>query len=289
MNIINALQNHWFFLALFSGIFGLLIGSFLNVVIYRLPIMLKTTWILECSEFLKLKHLPKNKQFNLFLPRSHCPKCKKLIPFYSNIPLISFIVQQGKCNVCGVPISWRYPLVELLSASVTVFICLHFGLTLQTILLLTLSWTLLAAIFIDIDHQILPDSLTLPLLWLGLLANAFSIFVTPQAAIIGAIIGYSGLWIIASAFKIIRKIDGMGHGDFKLFAVFGAWFGWKLLPITILLASLAGTVIGIIWLTYKKYNLQKPIPFGPFIAIAGWITLFWGETILHWYTKLFGF
>lgn len=282
MNIINELQNYSSIIMLFSFIFGLLIGSFLNVVIYRLPIIMKNAWQAECAEFLNQPQ-PKTKSFNLVTPRSHCPNCKAPITAISNIPLLSFIFQQGKCRHCKNKITWRCPLVELLGGIVTVFIVHTFGLTFQAAFILILSYALIAAIFIDLQHQLLPDDIVLSMLWLGLLANAYYVFTTPQNAIIGAASAYCSLWLVASIFKLVRKVDGMGHGDFKLFAVFGAWFGWKLLPLIILFAAFAGAIVGVTMILLKKHKLQHPMPFGPYIAIAGWLSIFWGEKVFCWY------
>lgn len=289
MNIVNVIQHNMVVLGIVSFCFGSIIGSFLNVVIYRLPIMLKNEWLEEYADFLKVKIQPHKQYFNLFLPASHCPTCKQNIPFYRNIPLVSFILQAGKCNTCGAIISWRYPLVELLTAIITMFTCLTLGVTIQSLLIVFLSWGLIAATFIDLQEQLLPDSIVLSLLWLGLFVNTFNILTTPQNAIIGAIAGYLSLWLVAMLFKLVRKIDGMGHGDFKLFALFGAWLGWKFLPLIILIASFTGTIVGLIWIVAKKYNLQKPLPFGPYLALAGWITIFWGEKILNWYVSILNF
>jgi leader peptidase (prepilin peptidase) / N-methyltransferase len=264
---------------------GLLIGSFLNVVIYRLPIMVKANWISECADLLHLPHLaPKSQTFNLLIPRSHCPHCKKIITALSNVPLISFLWQKGKCKDCGAKISWVYPAVELLTALATIFVVLQHGITPQTMLLLLLTWALIVAIFIDFQHCIIPDSISLGLLWVGLLINTNFIFTTPEDAIVGAACAYAFLWIIAYLFKVIRKTEGMGHGDFKLFAAFGAWFGVKLLLPTILLASVMGAAVGLTLIALKKLKFKQPMPFGPYIAFAGWLMFFYGWQILNWYS-----
>lgn len=283
MNTINILhQNLTIFLTL-TGILGLIVGSFLNVVIYRLPIMLKADWHQECIDYLKDVMPEKNRVINLLTPRSHCPKCKTDIPAWCNIPLISFLLLKRKCRHCGAKISWRYPLVELLSCISSIWVAHHFGVSWQTAAVLPLTWALIAAIFIDLDHQLLPDNITLPLLWIGLLLSLFKIFVTPENAIIGATAGYLSLWVIAYVFKLIRNVQGMGHGDFKLFALFGAWLGWEILPLIILAASLAGCIVGITLIICKKQRYQQPMPFGPFLAAAGWLAFFFGQDILHWY------
>jgi len=289
MNIINYLQNNLLFFAIFVGIFGLIIGSFLNVVIYRLPIMLKNTWQQECLEYLNLNQatpIPR-KIFNLFIPRSHCPKCEKPIPFWANMPIVGFLILGGKCHACESIISWHYPVVELLSGLASFALAYHFGVTIQTIAVLILSWGLIALIFIDLDHMLLPDNLTFTLLWLGLLLNVtLNLFTTAENAILGAISGYISLWLVANIFKLIRKVEGMGHGDFKLFALFGAWFGWQVLPFIILGATLIGSIIGIIAILSKKHQFKKPLPFGPFLIVCGWLMIFYGETIITWYRTL---
>jgi leader peptidase (prepilin peptidase) / N-methyltransferase len=285
MDIMNMLTANIPFFVICCGILGLLVGSFLNVVIYRLPKMLKQEWEQECNEYLKVKSPLKYKIFNLLHPRSHCPHCQEPIKSLQNIPLLSYVLLRGKCHHCRVDIPQRYPLVELLSLITSVVVAWHFGITIQTIAALFFTWALIALIFIDLDHQILPDNITLPLLWLGLMGNAFNLFTSPADAIIGAASAYLFLWLVAFVFKKIRKIQGMGHGDFKLFAVIGAWFGWQTLPIIILIASLIGAIVGITLIAMKKHEIQKPLPFGPYLAIAGWIGLLWGTNILHWYLQ----
>jgi leader peptidase (prepilin peptidase) / N-methyltransferase len=239
---------------------GLLVGSFLNVVIYRLPLMLKN----------EAKNLALRKKFNLFFPRSHCPRCKKIIPFWLNIPIFSYFLLQGKCKFCGKEISLRYPLVEFFSAGAAFIVAYTFGISIATFALLLLTWALIALIFIDLETQLLPDQITIPLIWIGLLANSFFVFVPIQSAIIGAIAGYLSLWLIANCYQIIRCQEGMGYGDFKLFAVFGAWLGFKILPMIILLASILALVsIGSLMLA-KKHQYNLPFSFGPYLALAGW-------------------
>lgn len=241
------------------GILGLIIGSFLNVVIYRLPIMPQCT---------------------LIAPRSHCPKCKALILWWQNIPVVSYILLRGKCGYCKTAIHWRYPAIELLSCIAALLVAMHFGISIKTFALLILTWALIAAVFIDFDYLILPDSITLPLIWTGLLLNTNYIFTTPENAIIGAASGYFSLWLIAFIFKLVRKIDGMGHGDFKLLAVFGAWLGWQILPLVLFLASLIGAIAGLISVLRKKNKFTNPMPFGPYLAITGWLAFFYGQKIL---------
>ena len=287
MNAINELKNNTDVFLLIAGIFGLIIGSFINVVIYRLPIMLKNSWQKECENFLEKKTAP-TKIFNLFYPRSHCPKCDHLIPLWYNIPLLSYLILKGKCKNCQAKISRRYPLVELLSAATAIWIAYIYGWSIETGALLILTWSLIAMVFIDFEHQLIPDSITLPLLWMGLLLNTRGFFVPPETAIIGAICGYMIPWVIANLFKLVRKIDGMGYGDFKLFALFGAWFGWQILLLTIMLSALLGSIVGIILILCKKHKFQQELPFGPYIALVGWINIFYGQQLLNWYIKILG-
>lgn len=285
MNIIELITTNSVFLIFISGIFGLVIGSFLNVVIYRLPIILKIEYKNSYSEYFGQPTLTstENHPFTLAIPNSHCPQCKTPISWWQNIPIISYILLQGKCNNCHSPISWRYPTVEILSCIATIVVAMHFGIGLKTLLMLIMTWSLIAAIFIDIEHRLLPDNITIPLLWIGLLANTSHIFISPKDAIIGAASGYLLLWSTNKFFKMIRKIDGMGYGDFKLFAVFGGWLGWQMLPIILLVASLAGSIVGIGLILYKKSTLTKAIPFGPYLAAAGWLAFFYGPQLVRWY------
>lgn len=264
-------------------IFALIIGSFLNVVIYRLPHMLFRDWREQCETFLQD---PSNQSkgttsINLFLPRSHCPHCKHPLKPWHNIPLLGYLWQRGKCAQCQHAISIRYPIVEIISAVAAICLYMAFGFSWQLLLSLLLSWGLIALTFIDLDEQLLPDQITLPLLWLGLLANTQQLFTDINSAIYGAIAGYLCLWIVAKVFYLVTKREGMGHGDFKLLAVIGAWLGWQYLLPVLLLASFAGAIIGIILLLIKKVGTRQPIPFGPFLAIAGWINLLWGPYCLH--------
>jgi leader peptidase (prepilin peptidase) / N-methyltransferase len=285
--MLNILQNNYFMLLIAVGILGLIIGSFLNVVIYRLPIMLQHEYEKDCFEYLKQIAPIKHKIINLITPRSHCPKCDIQISWWQNIPVISYVLLHGKCNHCKNVIHWRYPIVELLTCLATLLVVIHFGIGIKTLSLLVLTWTLIAAVFIDFDHQLLPDSITLPLIWIGLLLNTKYVFTTPQNAIIGAISGYLFLWLIAYIFKLIRKIDGMGHGDFKLLAVFGAWLGWQTLPMILFVASLIGSIVGLTLILNKKSKFTKPISFGPYLALAGWLAFFWGQSAINWYLGLF--
>lgn len=259
--IINFLLANQITFAAIVGCFGLIIGSFLNVVIYRLPLMLQDETTAH--------------KFNLAVPRSHCPHCKTKIPCWLNIPLISYLYLRGRCKHCHAKISWRYPFVELLSAIAAAAVAVHFHATWQCLAALFFTWTLIPLVFIDIELLLLPDPGTILLLWAGLLVNAFWLFVSPQDAIIGGILGYSSFWIIAKIFYLLRRVEGMGYGDFKLLAAIGAWLGWQQLPYVVLIASVSGLIVGGAVLLLKRRSLRQPIPFGPFIALAGWLALFW--------------
>lgn len=272
------------------GLIGLLVGSFLNVVIYRLPVMMQLSWRKDCQDYLGLASEPQAEEpFNLVLPLSRCPGCNTPIKPYQNIPVISYIFLRGKCANCNNPISLRYPIIEAFTALTSVIIAWHFGFTPQTGFALLLTWSLIALSFIDIDHHLLPDSITLPLLWLGLFLSMFGLFADSHASIIGAIAGYLVLWGVFHLFKLLTGKEGMGYGDFKLLALFGAWLGWQSLPIIILLSSLVGAVIGIAMIIFFRHGRNTPIPFGPYLAAAGWIALIWGNDINQLYLKIAGF
>ena len=272
---------------IFVVIFSLIIGSFLNVVIYRLPKMMHNAWYLECREFLadEVKNIPPTKitELTLSKPDSTCPKCQHKIRFYENIPLISWLFLKGKCGQCKNNISIRYPLVETTTALLSLVIANHYGVSFETLLLLILTWGLICLTLIDFDHMLLPDQIVMPLLWLGLLVNITGTFVPLNDAVIGAAVGYMSLFSVFWLFKLLTGKEGMGHGDFKLFALFGAWLGWQLLPILILMASVVGALIGISLMLFKNHTREQAIPFGPYLAIAGWITLLWGDGIWSWY------
>ena len=282
-------------------IFGLLVGSFLNVVIFRLPIILYNGWKKDCCEFLKehgdgetkvffsnkKEDTDKVENFNLAVPRSHCPACKSPIKIWQNIPLISYLLLRGKCNNCQTPISLRYPTIELITGLLTAFLISVYGLTNEAYLAMFLTWCLICLTMIDIDHQLLPDNITLPLLWVGLIANSFSLFTDLNSALFGAALGYLSLWSVYWAFKLLTGKEGMGFGDFKLLAALGAWMGWQMLPLIILLSSLVGAIIGIGAIVALGKDKNKPIPFGPYLAIAGWIAFIWGTQITETYLNQF--
>ncbi|MBU0854379.1 MAG: A24 family peptidase [Gammaproteobacteria bacterium] len=265
-------------------VLGLLVGSFLNVVIHRLPIMMQRDWRAQAREFLELPAEPAS-TFNLVLPNSHCPQCDHEIRPWENIPLVSWLALRGKCSSCRAPISSRYPLVELLCGVLSGYVAWHFGFSWQAGAMLLLTWGLLAMSMIDVDHQLLPDSLVLPLLWLGLIANYFGLFAPLPDAVWGAVAGYLSLWSVYWLFKLVTGKEGMGYGDFKLLAMLGAWGGWQVLPLTILLSSVVGAVLGTIMLRIQKADSGTTIPFGPYLAIAGWVALLWGGEITSAYLQ----
>jgi len=278
------------FFCIAIGLVGLLVGSFLNVVIFRLPVMMQQTWRKECTEYLGLEsELPQSSEpFNLVFPLSRCPACKAPIKPYQNIPVISYICLQGKCANCSNPISLRYPIIEALTGLLSALVAWHYGLSPQIGFALLLTWSLLALSFIDIDHHLLPDSITLPVLWLGLLLSVFGLFSDSHSSIIGVIAGYLTLWTVFHLFKTLTGKEGMGYGDFKLLALFGAWLGWQYLPQIILLSSLVGAVIGSCMIIFSRHDRNTPIPFGPYLAAAGWIALLWGNEINSLYLKMVG-
>ncbi len=257
---------------------GLCVGSFLNVVIHRLPKMLERRWRADCAD-LDGRPAPDEPAYNLVVPRSACPACGHAISAVENIPLVSWLALSGRCRACKVRISVRYPLVELLGGVLAAAAVWRYGATAQGLAACALLWTLLALTFIDFDTQYLPDDLTLPLLWGGLVANLWGLFVPLSEAVIGAVAGYLALWSIYWLFKLIRGKEGMGYGDFKLLAALGAWLGWKMLPLIILLSSVVGAVVGIALIVFKGRDHQVPLAFGPYLAAAGAIALFFGASL----------
>jgi leader peptidase (prepilin peptidase)/N-methyltransferase len=226
--------------------------------------------------------------FNLAVPLSRCPHCKTAIKPYQNIPVISYLVLKGQCAACSAPIAARYPLIEAFTAVLSVIVAWHFGYTPQAGFALLLTWSLIAMSFIDIDHYLLPDSLTMPLLWLGLFLSLFGLFTDTHASIIGAVAGYLVLWTVFWLFKLATGKEGMGYGDFKLLALFGAWLGWQSLPVIVLVSSLVGAVVGVAMIVFVKHDRNAPIPFGPYLAAAGWIALLWGQDLNHLYLNAVG-
>jgi leader peptidase (prepilin peptidase)/N-methyltransferase len=275
--------------------FALVIGSFLNVVIYRLPLMMQRDWREQCDELSKepAPDLPEGK-FNIIVPRSRCPSCGAAIKAWQNIPVLSYLLLGAQCSNCQTVISVRYPLVETLTAILAAICAWHFGFGWEALMAIGLSFALVAISLIDADHQIIPDSIVIPLMWVGLimslfhpLAGADTLFIAPQDAVVGAVAGYLSLWSVYQLFKLITGKEGMGYGDFKLLAALGAWLGWQALPTIILMSAVVGAVIGIALIVFRGRDRQIPIPFGPYLAAAGWITMLWGETIKNAYLDIF--
>jgi leader peptidase (prepilin peptidase)/N-methyltransferase len=288
-----------------AALFGLMIGSFLNVVIHRLPRMMQR----EADNYLVFDSqnrdeakklgssvtsisyesevpLPYTDRYNLNLPRSACPVCKHKITALENIPVISYLVLGGKCSQCQTSISVRYPIVELVTGAFSALLIWQFGSGWMGLSTLLFTYLLIAMTFIDADTQFLPDILTYPLLWCGLLANTMGLFVPLREAVIGAVAGYMSLWLVNAGFKLLRKMDGMGNGDFKLLAALGAWLGWKMLPLIILLSAFVGAIVGIALMIIVRHDSKTAIPFGPYLAGAGWIALFYGNSILQAYLNV---
>jgi leader peptidase (prepilin peptidase)/N-methyltransferase len=282
------LANTPLFLTAVTG-FGLLIGSFLNVVILRLPANLEHDWRCQCRQLLEIKD-----QVNTTPPpgimwaRSQCPKCGHMIRAHENIPILSYVFLKGRCASCKAPISYRYPLVEGVTAILFLVVAIHFGPTVQTLTALGLTACLIALTGIDIDHQLLPDDLTYLLLWAGLFISLFNVFTDPVSSIIGALAGYLSLWFVYHLFRLLTGKEGMGYGDFKLLAALGAWLGWQMLPLIILLSSLVGAIVGLAMISMKRHESNQPMPFGPFIASAGWLALIWGDQIIDSYLRSSG-
>ncbi len=290
MTLPQALQSSPVFLMISTGLLGLLVGSFLNVVVYRLPIMLERGWKKDCRELLELPDVDEKDVpvFNLSKPDSHCPHCNNSIRAHQNIPILSYCLLRGRCAHCKTAISARYPIVEALTGLISVIVIWHFGYSLQALFALILSWGLITLSLIDFDHQLLPDVITLPGLWLGLLLSLFGIYSNSHDSIIGAIAGYLSLWSVYQLFKLVTGKEGMGFGDFKLLALFGAWLGWQMLPVIILLSSLVGSIIGISLIVFMKRDRSIPIPFGPYLAIAGWLAMIWGDDMTQLYLHSVG-
>ena len=278
---------------IFLALIGACVGSFLNVVILRLPLMLKRGWKQQCEEFLYPEKAEENDNtlslFTLNQPASHCPQCKNPLKPWHNIPILSYLFLGAKCAWCKVSIPWRYPFVELVTALGTVWLATHFGINWQLLGALVLFWTLVCLTGIDFDHQLLPDNITIPLLWLGLSANLFDLFTSLESAVIGALVGYLGFWLIFQIHFRITGKEGLGYGDFKLLAALGAWLGWELLPLIVLAASLSGTVVALVMMATKKMEGGMPISFGPYLAMGGLIALVWGKTITGSYIQILGF
>ncbi len=280
--MIELLQSSPAFLATVTGLLGMLVGSFLNVVIHRLPKMMERDWAAQCAE-LRGEAVAAPETYNLVVPRSACPACGHRIGALQNIPVVSWIALRGKCSACRTPISIRYPLVEALTGALSVGLALHFGYGLALAGALVFAWALVAAAFIDLDTTLLPDDITLPLLWLGLLLNLGGTYVPLTDAVIGAAAGYLVLWSVYWGFKLLTGKEGMGFGDFKLLGAIGAFLGWKLLPVVILLSSVVGAVVGISMIVFARHGRSVPIPFGPYLAAAGLLAMVWGSDLVHYW------
>ena len=295
MGIVSLLQQSPSLFAAAMFVLGLLIGSFLNVVIYRLPLILERQWQAQCAELDGKEVAEPTDPFTLASPRSHCPSCKAPVSAMQNIPVISWLVLKGRCAACGTRIPARYPAVELATGLLSAAVAWHFGFGFEAACALLLTWFLIPLTGIDLDHQLLPDVLTLPLVWLGLLASLFhdtasgaALPVSPRDAILGAAAGYLFLWGVFHAFKLLTGKEGMGYGDFKLFAALGAWMGWQMLPLILLLSAAVGAIVGIALVVFRRQGREVPIPFGPYLAGAGWIAALWGPQIVGGYLSVAG-
>jgi leader peptidase (prepilin peptidase)/N-methyltransferase len=271
---------------------GLVVGSFLNVVAYRVPIMMERAWRAHCEELKTQPFTPpanaaEGKRFDLWWPPSTCPGCGNAIAAAHNVPVFGFLWLRGRCSSCGVKISARYPIVEALAAVLGLVTAYMLGPTWQTVAALGFAWTLLALTLIDLDHKLLPDSLTLPLLWAGLLVNVPALFAPLSSSVLGAAAGYLALWSVYKLFKLVTGKEGMGYGDFKLLAAIGAWLGWQMLPLVILLSAVVGSVVGVALIAFGGRSSQSAIPFGPYLAAAGFIALLWGERLVQLYETWF--
>ena len=288
---LELLQTNPWLLYTSAVLLGLILGSFLNVVILRLPRMMETGWRRDCAELLSPDGTaPETDEppLSLSKPASTCPSCGHRIRVHENIPILSYLWLRGRCSECKTRISLRYPLVEAFTALLTLIVVVQFGPTWQAVAALLLTWSLIALAVIDLDTQLLPDSLTLPFLWLGLFLSLFGLFTDSQSAIIGAVAGYLSLWVVFQLFRLATGKEGMGYGDFKLLALLGAWLGWSALPQIILLSALVGALVGIGLILSGRHESGKPLPFGPYLAAAGWISLIWGEAINGAYLRLSG-
>jgi leader peptidase (prepilin peptidase) / N-methyltransferase len=286
--------------AIFAGfvfLVGLVVGSFLNVVIYRLPSMLEREWRLQAADLLRLAaDGPASAEpFTLSTPRSACPSCNAPIKAWQNVPIISWLMLRGRCASCKTKISARYPIIELATGLLSAWVAWHFGFSAPAACALGVTWALIALTGIDVDHQLLPDNITLPLMWAGLAAAVFigptqgiALPVTAKDAIIGAAAGYVSLWLVFHAFRLVTGKEGMGYGDFKLFAALGAWMGWKVLPLIILLSAATGAILGILMILLRGRDRAAPMPFGPYLAAAGWLAIMYGDSLLNGYLRISG-
>jgi len=290
MELINALRDNSTFFLVVVGAFSLLIGSFLNAVIYRIPIMLQKSWREECEELFggEKEQANSKEKFNLMVPRSQCPHCGHTITALENIPILSYIFLGGKCSSCKTSISAQYPILELLTALISVFVAWKVGFGWQTLAALVFTWTLITLSMIDAKTMLLPDDLTLPLMWLGIAVNYYGFFVDLQSSVLGAMFGYLTLWSLFHVFKLITGKEGMGYGDFKILAAIGAWGGWQILPFTIFAASTLGAIIGIMLILIQRNKQSQAVPFGPWLALAGFIGFMWRDEIITIMGRYFG-
>lgn len=289
MTVIDYLEGNPAFFITVVTVLGATVGSFLNVVIHRLPLMMERQWRQQCAELDNPEATPAPQEpLNLAKPDSRCPHCGHKIRAWENIPILSYLLLRGRCSGCGAGISLRYPIIEAVTALLSGFAAWQFGFTWETFGALLLTWSLIPLIMIDIDHQLLPDNITLPFLWVGLGLNLFGLYTDLGSAVIGAMAGYLSLWAVYWAFKLLTGKEGMGYGDFKLLALLGAWMGWQQLPVIILLSSLVGAAIGIGMVLLRGRDHTIPIPFGPYLAIAGLIAFYWGEDIAGAYLRYSG-
>jgi leader peptidase (prepilin peptidase)/N-methyltransferase len=290
MDMLSTFQTHPAIFFSTVALLGLVVGSFLNVVILRLPVMMERAWRRQCAEF--FPELTDQTQvpepFNLITPRSRCPACGHRITALENIPVLSYLLLRGRCSACGRRISIRYPVIEAATAIFSLIVAWRFGVSWETLTALIITWALIAASVIDIEHQLLPDIITLPFLWLGLLINIPGLFTDVTSAIIGAVAGYLLLWSVYWLFKLLTRKEGMGYGDFKLLAALGAWTGWQFILPIVLISSLVGAVVGITLILSRGRDRRVPIPYGPYLAAAGWIVLLWGHSLVDAYWDWMG-
>jgi leader peptidase (prepilin peptidase)/N-methyltransferase len=287
MSLIEGLQSSLALLVSATLLLGLLVGSFLNVVILRLPRMMEIAWKKECREILELPEEP-TEQISLIYPPSRCPSCGAGIRPWQNVPVVSWLLLRGKCAGCSAPISAQYPLVEAATGLLSALCAWHFGWGPQLVAALLLTWALVTLTVIDLRTMLLPDSITLPLLWLGLLLSLIPVFTDMRSALIGAMAGYMSLWLVFHLFKLVTGKEGMGYGDFKLLAALGAWLGWQSLPMIVLLSSVVGAVVGIGLIAFRRLGREMPIPFGPYLAAAGWLAMVYGESLKSAYFGMAG-
>ena len=288
MDILLLLQHSPLAFALVCLLFGLVVGSFLNVVIHRLPVIMEREWRAEYAAVMGTEPPPAGERFDLVVPRSRCPHCGHAITALENVPLLSWLMLRGRCSACRAPISPRYPAVELLTGLISGWAGWHFGFGWQAAGALLLGWGLVAMAGIDLETQLLPDHLTLPFLWLGLLFNLGGTFTDLRSAVIGVLAGYLVLWSLYHAFRLLTGKEGMGYGDFKLLALLGAWLGWQVLPLVLFMSALVGAVVGLSMLSLKQLQRDTPIPYGPYLAAAGWVALIWGAPLTNTYLGFTG-